>query len=224
MNLIERLIDVVAPHSCTVCQKEGDLVCPACFCDAFPPLPGRCYRCYKLMPQSRTCDKCRRHSKLHHVWVSTDYDGVAKDLLHKLKFGRAKAAAQIVAMHLDEQLPYLKPDVIVTCVPTASGRMRVRGYDQASLMAKEFAHKRGLLYVRLLGRLGNQRQVGASRQTRLKQLEGAFVPINRNLIQKANILLIDDVLTTGATLEAAAKELKKSGAKTINGAVFAQSL
>ena len=162
--------------------------------------------------------------KLGYVWVATEYEGAAKDLVHKFKFERAKSAAKIIAQYLDERLPYIKPDVVVTHLPTATARARVRGYDQGELIAREFAALRGLLFLPLLARSGQSRQVGASRKQRLMQLEQSFMPVKVAFIKRAHILLIDDVLTTGATLETAAKVLKLAGAKSINAAVFAQSL
>lgn len=224
MKAIEKVISFLAPHHCLKCGQEGSLLCNYCSYDVCLPVPERCYRCQKLSLGSRTCDRCRRTSKLSHVWVVTEYEGPLKELVHKLKFERAKAAAKLIAEYLDASLPYLKPETIVCNVPTSTVRRRVRGYDQVELIAKEFAARRGLLYAKLLTRAGQQRQVGASRQVRLRQLENAFTPVNLSFIKKAQILLIDDVLTTGATLETTAKVLKQASAKTVNGAVFAQSL
>jgi competence protein ComFC len=223
MNALERVISWIAPYDCLVCEREGELLCAWCRLDACPPLPDRCYRCHKISPDSRVCDRCRRVSKLRYVWVITQYDAVAKDLLYKFKFARAKSAAKLIAGYLDERLPYLKADTIITNVPTSTSRARIRGYDQAQLIGKEFAARRGLLFAQLLSRTGQQRQVGATRKQRLIQLENSFLPIKTALIKNSQILVIDDVLTTGATLEACAKVLRTNGAKVVNGAVFAQS-
>lgn len=214
----------VAPHNCLVCEREGGLLCAWCQPDACLPLPDRCFRCQKISHGSRVCTNCRRICQLGYVWVATSYEGAAKELLHKFKFERAKSGAQIIANYLDERLPYLKPATLVSFVPTSPQRARLRGYDQAELIGQEFARRRGLTCLRLLARVGRQRQVGANRQLRLSQLEHSFMALNPSRIKEAKILLIDDVVTTGGTLSAAAKVFKQAGAKSVDAATFAQSL
>jgi predicted amidophosphoribosyltransferase len=75
----------------------------------------------------------------------------------------------------------------------------------------------------LLTRLGQKQQRGMSRRDRLKQLESAFAPASQGKIRGAHLVLVDDVITTGATLEAAARILKAAGAKRVSAVVFAQA-
>lgn len=157
------------------------------------------------------------------MWAVTEYEGVAKELIHQLKFERASAVADILAESISEQLPILDEDTIVTFIPTANNRVRMRGYDQAKLIARALSMRRGWLCLPLLTRTTSFRQVGSGRKERFAQLSDAFAARNKKLIQNSKILLIDDVLTTGATIESAAKALKNSGAKTIDAAVFSQS-
>lgn len=215
---------VLAPHNCLVCGDEGNLICNWCKPDAFTAVPPRCYRCRKATVDSRVCFTCRRQGKLTNVWAVTDYDKTAQDLIYKLKFERAQAAADLIAEYLHETLPYLKPETLVTFAPTANKRRRERGYDQAELIAKALARKRGLRFAQTLIRAEDFRQTGARRDQRLKQLSGAFWSIRSYLYKKSTVLIIDDVLTTGATLQEAAKTLKQAGAKQISAAVFAQTL
>lgn len=222
MKIVERIISIVAPFDCISCGAEGSLFCAWCAPDACLPLPERCYRCHKLSQDSRTCTSCRSKSPLKAVWVATEYEGLAKDLIHKLKFERASAAAQPIAKVMAEVLPYLSERTIITHVPTASSRYRQRGYDQAELIAKELAKLKRVRYMPLVGRVGQTRQVGAKRATRLVQLQGAFRPKAIHSILDAEILLVDDITTTGVTLESAAKVLKAAGAKRIYATVFAR--
>ncbi len=144
-----------------------------------------------------------------------------KKLSNFLKFKRAKAAGGVIARHMDNRLPYLPPQVIVSPVPTANGRVRMRGYDQSVLIARQFAHKRGLVYRQTLRRVSATRQVGANRRERFRHLENAFEVRKSATLAGKQILLIDDVLTTGATLEAAAKTLAAHKVARIDAAVFA---
>lgn len=169
------------------------------------------------------CSSCRSTSALSHVWVATAYEGAAKDLVQLMKFQRARAAAQDIAECMSKTLPILPKDVVVCHVPTADKRIRQRGYDQAQQIARYLSAHKGLEYASLLSRVGSTRQLGASRKARFVQADKAFEAGNAKTTG-AHILLVDDVTTSGATLEAAAKKLKKAGAKTIDAVVFAQAL
>lgn len=222
MNLLERCLGMIAPHICFVCGQEGSVLCADCQLEAFRPVPSRCYRCHAATRQSRSCQSCRRKTPVSHVWASTRYFDQSKELIRRFKFERAKQAAGIVAEAIDQALPILPGNILVAHVPTANSRVRARGYDQARLVAQELCRHREWQYASLLLRRGSARQLGARRSQRFTQLENAFSIRSPELIAGAHILLIDDVLTTGATLEAAARALKQAGAKTIDAAVFAQ--
>jgi ComF family protein len=219
MNFLEFVLSGLAPHECVGCKKEGRLLCAACL-DGLPPLPSRCYRCNRATKDFRTCPACRKQSRLTQVWAVTPYTGPAKLLIRKLKFERARAGALDVALAISRQLPDGQAWVI-TAVPTATSRVRLRGYDQAQLIAREIARLRGCAYAPLLGRLGQERQVGRSRSQRKQQLKGLFRPRQHLVLQNRHVLLIDDVLTTGASIEAAADTLRTAGAQRVSAAVFA---
>lgn len=221
MNPLERLISVVAPHTCLSCGKEDTILCENCAETYLSALPSRCYRCHIATSQFAVCPKCRRSVAPKHVWIATEYSGVAKDLIHCFKFERAREAHKPIAKLLDQRLPLLPKDTVVTYLPTTPSRVRVRGYDQSRLIAKEFAYRRGLLCDDLLIRVASTRQVGAGRQTRFDQLREAFEAKHPEKAQGQRVLLIDDVLTTGASIESASLVLKDSGAAVIDVAVFA---
>lgn len=220
--MLDKLISVLAPHRCVVCRAEGSLLCTWCLPDAIQPVPERCYRCYALSRDSAVCAACRKQSPLRHVWVRGSYEGAAKQLVHMLKFARAMAAAQTIGQLLHEATPALPPGTIITFVPTATSRVRHRGYDQAELIARAFAAARGQKVQTLLTRVGQTRQLGADRKHRLEQAAKNYVASRPEACKGVEILIIDDISTTGATLEAAAYVLKKAGARTVHAAVFAQ--
>jgi ComF family protein len=115
------------------------------------------------------------------------------------------------------------PDFVIVPAPTATSRARHRGYDQAALIARSLATKTEVQYLPVLRRSGQHHQVGSNRAERLRQLQNAYRVIRPANIVGKHVLLIDDVLTTGATLEAAAKVLKAAGAKRVSGVVFARA-
>jgi len=153
--------------------------------------------------------------------VGTNYETIAKELVWRLKFSGAQAAAGEIAEYLST-LYVGDEHILVVPVPTSSQRVRQRGYDQALVLARELARRSGRRYLPCLVRVGQQHQVGASRHQRVTQLSGAF-RVNKSSVSGAHILLVDDVLTTGATLQAAARVLKAAGAKRVEAIVFAQA-
>lgn len=219
MKLIEEVFNIIAPFECLGCQKEGTLICSGC-AKGLSSLPPRCYSCGRLDEVWQTCKACRKGTPIHRLWAVTKYEGLAKELIHRLKFERAGSAATSLARLLAEKCEVTN-ETIVTFVPTSGARARQRGYDQSALVAKELASRLQCPYVPCLVRIGHQRQVGQARAVRKRQMEGAFRPINQTAFRQKNILLIDDVLTTGATCEAAAHVLRQAGAGRINAAVFA---
>jgi ComF family protein len=114
-------------------------------------------------------------------------------------------------------------DVLIVPVPTARRRVRSRGYDQAVVIARALAKRKGCRYAPLLLRYGSQEQKQADRFQRRQQLRGAYAVREPASAVGARILLIDDVVTTGATLEEAATLLKAAGARVVGGLVFARA-
>lgn len=169
------------------------------------------------------CWGCRAQTTLTSVTVRTTYAGVARDLLWKLKFDRAVAAALPVARACAAVVPIVSNDTLVTYIPTATSRVRQRGYDQAWRIARNVAKYIGRPALPLLARTGAARQVGADAATRRTQLLHAFRPRNMGSLHGAHILLIDDVITTGSSLEAASQVLREAGAIRVDALVFAQA-
>jgi ComF family protein len=219
MPLIEELFNILAPHECVGCRKEGSLLCYDCGL-ALSSIPPRCYLCQRWDTASNTCQACKRRTPIHSLWAIAKYERAAKELLHKLKFERSRAAANPIARLMAERVP-TGSNMIVTHIPTSSVRARQRGYDQAALIAKALARQLGCPYVPCLARSGQHRQVGQSREIRKKQMDGVFRAVGSDVFANKHVLLVDDVLTTGATCEAAARVLRRAGAKRVSAAVFA---
>lgn len=230
MSLFEAIIQPFTPLSCLVCSAEGELLCFTCQTTACPPMTSRCYRCRQRLTDEANqslCNNCRTYSPLENVWAGTFYGGVAKLLVHKLKFERLSSVSRSMTAVMNSRLPFLSSDLIIVPVPTATKRVRQRGYDQARLLARQLAKLQHCSYQRLLGRLGQTRQVGAQRQQRLEQLQSVFYLYKqagpkRRLPRR--VLLVDDILTTGASLESAARVLKQAGIQHVDAAVFAQKV
>jgi ComF family protein len=171
-------------------------------------------------PFSKTCNACKTRVIAKRVWVATNYDDVAKHVIHELKFNYVRAVALDIARTIALRLPDLPAHMIVVPIPTAVSRVRQRGFDHAKLIAKEVARLKGLTYRDILRRHGKTRQVGASRIERSTQLTNAFW-VNTSLSANTFILLLDDVCTTGATIGSAARALRQAGSNNVYAAVFA---
>lgn len=143
-------------------------------------------------------------------------------MIWKLKFAGAQSAAEQMAARLK---PLISVDrkLVVVPVPTATDRVRGRGYDQAKLLARELSRQSRLPYLDCLSRQGHTHQVGSSRSQRLRQMGSAFRVSKTGRLRGRDILLVDDVLTTGATLETAARIMINKGARQVSATVFAQA-
>jgi len=203
--LLERMIGFVAPHICLHCGQEGSLLCAQCQKTHLTALPAVCYKCRQPAPHGLTCEVCRASSAIRSVQVVTSYDGLPKDLVYRLKFARAQAAAKTIADIMMGHCQLPDPNVLVVHIPTATSRIRQRGYDQAALIAHYLGRKLGLTARKALYRHGQTRQVGAGREARRRQLKNSFFVPSPRAVKGQHILLVDDVITTGATIEEAAK-------------------
>jgi ComF family protein len=223
MSVLERIISLYAPHVCLGCSLEGSLLCNDCH-QGLVSATACCYQCQRPSRLGRLCADCRPRSGLVSLNCVANYTGLAKDVLWALKFDRAQAAADIIARSMAAVYGDVTPsDALIVPVPTAAKRVRRRGYDQAALIARSYARQAGCQYSPVLLRHGKQEQKGAGRELRRQQLTGALSLKPGKDVTGRRIILIDDVVTTGASLEAAAAVLKASGARTIAGLVFARA-
>lgn len=221
-SLIEKMVAVIAPHYCIVCGIENNILCDNCLLQLAGDTHSICYLCEIETSDGAVCYKCQKQTALQYVWLGGNYDKQLAGLIKKFKFGRARAAAKPLARLLFEQLPQLSVQTIIVPVPTAPVRVRQRGYDQALLLAQELGRLSALPVSPLLGRTSPSRQVGANRTQRFAQAHQSFFVTNQQQCVGANVLLIDDVTTSGATLSAAAEVLHAAGAATINAAAVAK--
>ncbi len=220
-SLLERTISIIAPHHCFLCSKESNILCAACVEQVFGDGPAACALCGKPTIDGKVCRGCASQAALCHVWVASDYEGVVKRLIHAYKFERLRAAYMPLADGLQSALPYLSKDTVVVHIPTASTRIRQRGYDQSKLLAQEIARRGGWRHEALLHRQHQQRQVGASRAQRFAQAADAF-EYRGGSLTGVQVLLVDDVVTSGATLAAAARLLAAAGASQVDAVVVAK--
>jgi ComF family protein len=227
MSILERTIGILSPPECLSCGREGLALCDNCSASVITAFGERCWRCNALSPNSRTCSFCRHSGSPAHVWVATDHAGPARDLLSLYKFGHQRSAAGPIARIMSSA--FLKSgggaeDYLIVPIPTATSRVRERGFGHAELLAKKIAAELRQQHAIVLRRLSQVRQLGSAREDRLRQLSTSFTVKNQKLLANRKILLIDDVVTTGGTLVAAAQVLRAAGAKQVDALLFAKHL
>lgn len=227
MTILESAIGWLAPPPCVGCGIEGSALCVACSESEILPYGCRCWRCGAITRLPHACKSCRSFGGPRCVWLTTQYDGLAKELMQVYKFGQQRIAARALVglmVQTFEHPNYAKQNYLIVPVPTATKRIRERGFGHSELLAKLIAQKLNLSSCKALGRLGQKHQIGSSRSARLTQPKGNYYVRYPERIKGCNILLIDDVLTTGATLRAATKVLRGAGAKRVDALVFAKRL
>lgn len=231
MSILEAAIGWVAPPQCVACGREGSALCMPCSTSEIIPYGEHCWLCNKVSALGRTCPGCRVGSPSRFVWITTNYDGAARALVKIYKFGHQRIAARALSRLMIETLHDFnnpseleKQNYLIVPVPTATSRIRQRSFDHSALLATTLARRMGAKSTEVLGRLGQTRQLGAKRSDRLFQPEGNYFVRSGPVIKGRNILLVDDVVTTGATLKAVTKVLRAAGAKRIDALVFAKRL
>ena len=220
--MLNRLLDLIAPEDCLECQSEGSVWCELCRLQ-YEPLPSRCFLCHKQTTNYQTCKTCYAKTNLKTVYVYGEYCGINKSLIYALKFNCKRHAAKPISSSMAQLLPYFVNSPVIVNIPTAPNRARQRGFDHTQMLAKELAKQTNLNYKKLLVRTNSLRQVGAKRQQRINQIKDSFrLKVNSGIVPE-HIILVDDVVTTGATLSEATKILKQAGVKKVNSLVFAYS-
>ncbi|MFZ2095438.1 MAG: ComF family protein, partial [Anaerolineales bacterium] len=149
-----------------------------------------------------------------------------REAIHKLKYGQDMGLGEVLAEMMISSLKKLNWSLdIVTSVPLGLVRFEERGYNQATLLARPIALSQRIYFSqRLLTRIREtQTQVGLTLKERQENMEGAF-RADRRLAEGKNILVVDDVATSGATINACAKALVEAGASRIYGFSLARAV
>lgn len=198
---------MLLPAVCPACGAVGAAPCPPCRSQVVPA---------PEIPPPQGLDWCS---------ALLAYEGVGREVVARLKYRNARSSlpwlaagmAALVEARLAGETGGLD---VVTWVPTTTGRRRARGFDQGRLLAGAVARRLGLPCRSLLRRLAGPPQTGAGRYARLA---GPRL-LARPGPMPARLLVVDDVVTTGATLRAGARALRSAGARSVGAVVAARRL
>jgi len=216
---IDTLLSYIAPHYCYGCGATGSLLCRSCL-EAVKR--HHCQVCVICGQPCASGNVCRRHALPYEALDCALWRrGAVARLIDDYKFHRVRAVSGVLARLLDELLPEYDASTVVVPMPTAPANIRKRGYDHMLLIARQFARRRGLRVERPLVRQTNVTQHYArSAAERRKQAQQFFRA--RSAQADVPYLILDDILTTGSTITAAAQTLRAAGARDIRVGIVAR--
>lgn len=223
-RLREGFLDLLFPPRCVGCSSVGEWLCTACLAEVEWIHPPVCPRCGRPADVAELCLTCRMHPLTADGIRSVAYfEGALREAVHVFKYERVHALALPLGKLLVEyqQTYRLSADVLVP-VPLHPQREAERGYNQATLLAEVMGEALDLPVMNMVARVrATPPQVGLSAAQRRTNVRAAFAATAAAAGQQ--VLLIDDVCTTGATLNACAVALKAQGAASVWGLTVARS-
>lgn len=226
--------NILFPKFCQNCQREGDYFCADClslievlenqycpFC--FPP---------KIVPDGKTCFSCRTSRKLAGLFGAASYENfLVKKIINRFKYepyfikGLAEPLSSLIITHLanSNKLAIIQDSFLVP-VPLHIRKEKRRGFNQAEELAKKLSEKLEipLLNNVLIKTKNVPSQTELKKEEREKNIKGVFSCLRPEIIANKKILLVDDVFTSGATMEECAFVLKSAGTAEVWGVVVAR--
>lgn len=220
-------LDWVFPPSCSGCGKLGRRWCSDCEAGLVPLRNNICDICGYLIENGTVCSRCAvnppEFTMLRSVY---EYQGGLRNAIHRLKYDNDLGVGEILGRKCADHLERLhwKIDLVIP-VPLGKKRRKERGYNQAAMIAYPMSLMLGIQYgqKQLVRSKETVTQVEYNAEQRKQNVHEAFSAPNSHLKGK-NILIIDDVITTGSTMDECARALKKAGVKNVYGLSVARTM
>ena len=219
--LLQAVLDLLYPPHCLLCQAplSGVVqhICSTCMIDLKPMEGVRCIYCGG--PAGDPCTHCRgRIWNYDQLFVLYDFNDKVRQLVHQLKYQGKTLSGRILGHQLGkyiQEMEMWEPETLIVPVPLHGSRRRERGYNQSTILARALAKVvDGVVDERILERVrATETQTALDAEGRRANVEGAFRVCRP--VEYRRILLVDDVMTTGATVNACAQVLKAEGCEQV---------
>jgi ComF family protein len=227
------LLGLFFPKKCISCKKFGAYLCPNCFARLDFDVALICGVCGRQAVSGLTHPTCRGRYTIDGIFASLVYKGITKELIYQFKFAPylSDLSHELVELFYEgliQQEMFMKiltNDALFVPIPLHAIRERSRGYNQANILAKKLATKFGVNMQQILSRIQKtSTQVGKTQKERRDNIKGVFSLNSQSNLKNKTIFLIDDVVTSGSTMNEAAGVLKGAGAKAVYGLGLAHGL
>lgn len=216
------ILDLIFPRFCVGCNLEGSLLCRKCAGKIIQIKAQICPECQRLSENGKFCKKCAKKFDLSGIIVAAYFEeGPIREMVHNFKYNHVlelkKELTDLLNKAVNQEFD------LITFTPLHHRRLAERGFNQSEVLAQELSKRVKIPCESLLIKTKyTKRQVGLSGSKRRKNLTNVFkVKSNQDIVGK-KILIIDDITTTGTTLNECAKALKSAGAKEVWGMVVAR--
>lgn len=220
---------VILPEYCIICRKTGKYICPECIKYRIKVnFRNICHVCGNVTFLNSLHSECEDSTNLSNLIFFCEYNFAAKKIIESIKYGGNYSVIDIIAVHMAKYLSfYLSREeldrFVITSVPSHIFKQNQRGFNQSELLAQKIAKVLKIPCRPMLRKVANtKKQAGSTKGSRITNLRNTFELIPNSTSK--NVMIIDDVHTTGATLNECAGVLKKSGSVKVLGFAFAKSL
>lgn len=226
-QILWHVIDLVYPPTCIGCGEINQRLCSTCLREIQFIEGDLCPICGEPSNKGRICSSCRANPPYYrNLRGIAHYSGPVRESIIKLKYESDYGLAEELAKLLIAGIKKLDWDIhLVTSVPLNKTKIRERGYNQADLLARPIAYAFSIPFrPDAIFRIKNTRsQVGLSSSDRIENLKDAF-RADSGIVKNKNVLIVDDVTTTGTTINECARAMVASGAVNVYGMTLARPL
>lgn len=217
LRIFSGVLDFIFPRSCLVCGRGATLVCEECL-KTLPPPKLRCLKCSGKNPYGLYCTRCISRVQPDLALAQFDFSGPVRELIHLFKYKDFAGLNRPLGLSLAKMIRKLPGygEYRLTPIPLSPKRQRMRGYNQSRLLAEVVSSELKLPVMDLMTRIeAKQSQVKVKDpDLRRQNVRGVF-SVCKDVEIPEKIILIDDVITTGATIEEATRTLKVAGAQKV---------
>ena len=215
------IVEAVYVPMCASCGRRGEWVCAGCLATVSPILNPGCSRCGVVDAHNCECASLPTEiDRLRSVFPFRDW---VRDAIHRLKYDGERARAPMLANQIARIADQLDDVDGIVPVPIHKRKLRDRGFNQTELLATHVSRSFGIPLVPALERIVDRgSQVGRSGEDRWLAVEGAFACANSGMVRNRRLIILDDVITTGATISSCAVELAAAGAASVRAISIAR--